>query len=216
MKKGDKKPTSGGVAATSTKKTGRSDVNESENHLIELNQTFKGKTHDRHRITNSGNARSRRKIGWPHRDRHRSDSVRPDVSRLWPERIPELHSCAERHAAGNIERDRRVDESRLHDRRVRRGSTRRGAAPDESFRAAGAGAPGANCGRHHHISRRHAACHDWPGHRRPLDGTLSGVGVSWSVSLDAANTNQARRELNQAGKFAERTPCNISFEEKPP
>src|SRR5262245_50204508 len=143
------------------------------------------KIYDQYGITNSRSAESRKEIGGPHRDRHRADSAGPDVSRVRPERILELHASAKRYAARDPDGDGGVDESGLHDGGIGCGSAHRGAAPDESFRPAGADAARADYCGHPHVSHLHGAGDNCRWHYRDGDGTLSRLGVPQRVPTDA-------------------------------
>src|SRR5262249_51221012 len=103
----------------------------------------------------------------------------------------------EGHAAGNYDRYGGADESRLYDGGFGRGSAHRGAAPDESFRSAGAGAARADYCGNPHVSHLHGAGDNCPWHHRYSDGTLSCLCVWLRVPTDAPGKNNSGSELKK-------------------
>src|SRR5262249_1208440 len=173
-------------------------------------EELKEKNYDRYGITKSRNAEPGKEIGGTHPDRDRADSAGPDVSGVWTERLPELHAPTEGHATGNHHRDGGADEGWLYDGGFECGSAHRGAAPNESFRPAGAGAARADYGGHPHVSHLHGAGDNCPWHRRYSDGTLSRLGVSQVVPTAAPGENNSGSELTEKAESKNsKTKTNI-------
>src|SRR5262249_53731952 len=153
------------------------------------------KIYDRYSNTNSRNRGPGKEIGGPDRDRDRADSAGPDISRVWPERLPEFHAATEGYAAGNHDRYGCTDERRVYDGGFGRGSAHRSASTRESFRPAGARAARADYCGHSHVSHLHGAGHDRSWRHCDFDGTLSRLGVSRRVPTDASGENNFGSEL---------------------